>query len=404
MSEMVRCQCGAQFSARALSGNPRTACPVCRASLGVVAVASAIAAPSVRQESSSPTVPAEAPEAARPIPATLVVSKPRLPEVVRNWIPPATLRNHDGAKPSTPRRFLWGPPSNIGEILSADSNVPESGRPSFLLSFLLRSVIAFIVGLAGYLLFASGLVFPVQDELSSLRIALLRLYVFLAGWWTFSGWPDPPRCTYLGADGAACLTGSGWRSEKLAGAQILVFKEATALFVTKLRNPYGRRNDFRFRWHRSIFEAPVLAVSGNHSSKQELPDSDHLYHFGLRVEEAWTRRLISEMNEDWTAGRVLSFPCRGYLWKQALPNVVALDDCQEIRLTTTGLLIIDRGRTLAVMYPNIMDVQFDGRILSMHLHGSQWTGMRKEFRIRYQDLGNAQVFWHFLSLGMAGKR
>ena len=81
-------------------------------------------------------------------------------QVTGPWSPPHSVCSHFGNSVNRTKRFPWGPPGDIGEIISADSNINESGNPSYVF----RCLAAVAIGIATYLVLGEGVIafFPNQ--------------------------------------------------------------------------------------------------------------------------------------------------------------------------------------------------------------------------------------------------
>jgi hypothetical protein len=164
MLDKIRCKCGAEFNPKDLSGDLRTACPICRTPL---ATASTISSPPPPTSASYSTALPAKPVAPVPLVATqaaATTTSPHLLAASASWMPPAGIRNHAGHPLGGSKYFPWGPPTAIGEVLFADSNVPGSGPPSLLVP----CITAFGIWIATYLIFGEGLPIVIQGKVRCL--------------------------------------------------------------------------------------------------------------------------------------------------------------------------------------------------------------------------------------------
>jgi hypothetical protein len=320
------------------------------------------------------------------------------------WKPQQGLCNHAGAPLVDSKTFPWDPPPEIGEVLSADTNVSVSGSPSLLVRF----VVAFAICVATYLAVGEGLLMVVNGKGNPtvVRCMAAGLGVFAGFLWLAWKWPPAPHCTYVGTEGAAYLTGK-WGRANPANSQVLLFREAAVLFNSTThfyKNLMYQNTLFRFDWHADANTRPLLTIGGEHSCKDALPDPDHLFHFAMTVEEIWTNELMTRLDSDFTAGGTLSFPCR----KSNLTNVMLRlehpNDVQEIRLSKSQVQFVYGARAESVPIRDFSSLQLHRGVLKLQRDDPTWFSRQGRFRIDYQHLGNARAFLHYLSMAVAAQQ
>ena len=390
MVQTARCQCGAEVRLTDLSGRPRTECPVCRAPL------KSSVAPELK--------PVAKPEAAREIPRrgsntnvpTEVAAREPRPQADRtsvqpNWNPPAGLCDHAGQRITASKRFAWGPPVEIGDIVSADSNQMHGRVPSAVLPWFI-----FIgLWLTVYLILGEGMPRVIAGKGDPQVIRLIAIGVgllaaLLSLLWT---WPAAAYCTYVGSQGAALLTGR-WSSQQPRQVQVILFRDALVLYASAThfyKNFIYQETMFGFGWSRAFDMQGVLAITGQHNYKDQLPPPDHIYHFGLRVEDLWTSELFHRHGPVASADRPIVFPTRDRR-------------IREIRLSRQRIEFDygDRVESIAIAELGSFDAKRGTMLFEQA--DAKWFSAKGRFRIRYEDLGNAKLFVYYLSAILRGQQ
>lgn len=320
-----------------------------------------------------------------------------------DWTPPGGLRNHAGVRLDGSKHFPWGPPPAIGVVLFADSNVPRSGPPSFLTPWLI------VVGIWVAVYFAFGEVMPaiIQGKGDPMVMRYLAGgFGLLAGLFSLIyTWPAQPRCTYVGTAGAAYLLGK-WGWAQPTETQVIVFREITALFTSTThhyKNLIYQNTTFCFDWHHDLNQKPLLRIADEHSYHNDLPGAEHLFHFALRVEDAWTQELMTRLGPELSPDRTLVFPCQKSNFTDMLFGLANRNDIREIRLNRRELQFIYDNRVESLVLRDLGNFQANRGVLKFEQDDASWFGRQGKFRIDYQHLGNAHAFLHYLALALAGQ-
>jgi hypothetical protein len=344
-----------------------------------------------------------APQTYAPAPPTYASPTPYSLAPAGDWTPPAGLRNHAGYRLDGSQHFPWGPPPAIGQILFADSNVAKSGPPSFLTPWLI------VVGIWIAVYVALGEVMPVviQGKGDPMVIRYLAIgFGLCCGLFSLIyTWPAQPRCTFVGTHGAAYLLGKwGWGPP--AESQIIVFREITVLFAQSThhyKNLMYQETTFCFDWHSHQSQKPLLRIAGEHSYHNDLPGPEHLYHFALRVEDAWTQELVTRLGAGLPDNQMLAFPCQKSAFTDQLFGLASPNDIREIRLSRHELQFVYDDRVESLPLRDLGSFQANRGVLKFQQDDASWFGRKGKFRIDYQHLGNAQAFFYYLALALSGQ-
>jgi hypothetical protein len=421
MPDKIRCQCGAQFSPKDLSGAVRVACPVCRSPLASRGDDASPAATESRHRPMPPPLHTDASttvfaavladdgpspvdsRAAGPLARIAQVASPAVPSTPAfgtRWQPPAGLTNHAGQRLDASKSFPWGPPAEIGTLISADCNVPQSGPPSHATPLLIAAGIwlAFYLALGEFLPRAiSSPANPIVMRCASAALGLLAGGLALV--WL---WPASPRCTFVGTEGAAYLTGT-WGQPAPRTVQVLVFREAAVQFggMTHVyKNFIYQDTKFGYRWYRDVNQPPLLEIEGEHTAHNDLPEAGNLIHFALRVEEMWTDHLVARLGSVLSADRSISFPCLKTQLADLLLGL-ASSEIREIRLNLREIQFVYDNRTDTTTMLALVNVDAHRGVLKFQQDDASWFGSKGTFRVDYHRLGNAKAFLFYLSQALS---
>lgn len=304
------------------------------------------------------------------------------------WSAPPEVKDHQGNPIGGEKRFQWGPPAEIGQVLSANSNIQHGEEPSMLKPWLIMG------GITVGVFIAMGVVLPVVVTTKG-DPTIIRILALIAGL-TFGllslvfTWPAPPHCTYVGRDGIALLSGK-WGSPYAGKSQILKFSDATVLFAATVhlyKNMLYTQTNFNFVWHQDPDGPPLMNIKGEHHHKDAPPPPDNLYHFAKKAEERWSQLQVKQLGPGVGRTRPLIFPCR----------LVAM---KELRLYADHLEFAYKNRVDQVALANLGRIDAKKGVLRLDQHDASWFSDEGKFRVSYINLGNARVFIYYLSKVLA---
>jgi hypothetical protein len=311
------------------------------------------------------------------------------------WQPTAHMVDHLGHPLAATKQFPWSPPAEIGEVLSADSNVSTDKRPSFVMPWIILLVmwLAIYLGLGEILpRVVQGKGDPQTVRLGSIGIGLFCGLVSLL--WT---WPKGPYCTYVGSLGAAMIEGR-WGQKAPRKLQVLVFRNAQVLYADALHvyeNFIYQETRFVFSWLADRQAKPLLNVGGEHQAHQGTPPAEHPINFGQRVEQVWSEHLLrgqpSLGETSFAAQPELVFPTRH-------------SPIREIRLQRDAIKFVYEDRVETVPLTDLANVETKRGLLEFTPHDAGWFSSQGKFRLTYGQLGNARVFLHHLESLLRAKQ
>jgi len=300
------------------------------------------------------------------------------------WVPPSGLCNHGGELIGPDTAFRWGPPEEIGDLLSANSNISVTKEPSRFRPWL----IALGVSLLTYILMGEVMPRMIQGKgdpqvIRYIGIGTGLLFGLMSLAFTH---PTPPECTYVGTEGAAKFSGKWGRQEPVV-CEVMRYENAGVLFSSAThmyRNLIYEKTYFSFNWHVGQDEPAILSTGGEHKLKDRLPPSDHIYHFGNRAEEAWNQALLAQFGTSIGEQEAIEFPCRK-------------SPIQAVRLHRDRIEFVYENRVESVDLQDLSRADAKRGTLRFDQQDASWFGDKGKFRIAYENLGNAKLFLFYLS-------
>ncbi|MDP6634243.1 MAG: hypothetical protein QGG42_05060 [Phycisphaerae bacterium] len=309
--------------------------------------------------------------------------------VQSDWTAPQDVGDHTGREIKPGKRFCWGPPPEIGRVLSAESNIITGSEPSFLKPW------SIMLGLWIVVYLGLGEIMPRVMEgkgdpqiVRWIGVGVGLLCGLLSLLYT---WPDRPQCTYVGIEGAAILSGR-WGKPDAGEKQVVVFQDVTVLFASTThmyKNLIYENTLFNFKWHKDASEREVMTIGGEHACMDQPPLPDNIYHFALRAEERWMEELIRRHGVTPGRDQATVFPCR----KSSI---------KEVRLHADRIEFVYDQRVDSVAIPDLGQIHTRRGIIHIDKNDTAWFGGKGKFRVGYGDLGNAGLFLYYLGQLLQG--
>jgi hypothetical protein len=279
----------------------------------------------------------------------------------------------------TPERdYFVAPPTEIGEVLSADVSLRKGTRVRGLGACLLAALVLGIVGfLLGWLLMA--FLEPKDATASPTVGVLLALFGALAGWGLTR---FKHVCRYVGREGVARFVCAA-RRQRLTLCEVFLFRDAADLRTSQTqvhRNGFYQGTEFRFDWTDAAGRVRFQITGAYRGSGDgRNPWTDGHYQWGCAAETAWNLyRLAHRADESEPHG-----PARFAL---------AGDDWLAVG---QGFLDVHRGgETTRCTAQEIEEFSLSEGVFTLRLRGGRegLFGSRGVYKFGYGEVANVQQF------------
>jgi hypothetical protein len=252
-----------------------------------------------------------------------------------NWIPHEGIVTHSGGQIPSNMDFFAPPPTEIGVILSTESNLTHSKKPipidsRILLSLVVGGLLAYIIR---YLLKTNEAnIIPLATG------ALIGLLLYLITEFRYS-------CSYIGEQGIVQLFIKGSRTATPKEHK-LCFKDASNLYVAQIRNYVNgiySGTTYTYRWTKN--SGKDYRLNGQYRSEKKTPKDGDAWHFADAAERVWIIYLLETVDEKLNNLGYVEFPMAGnqkavrigngfmeFVMKDNVPQRVAVKDMKDITL------------------------------------------------------------------------
>jgi hypothetical protein len=287
----------------------------------------------------------------------------------------AQLKDHSGQVPTGTPDFFASPPSEIGELWTAESTLKEGREP---MSPAVRVLIVIgipVLCVAGFFYFAS------QTTRDSDRFmwqvigiaAAVGLLVLLAVMTRYRA-----TCSYVGALGVAKFTLRGNRQAE-PKLQRLLFVDATELRAAQVRqfvNGVYTGTNYSFTWTNATGQR-VYHLKGQHRGKKKPPKQGDPFHFARMAEIAWSEHVLGRAQQVLQAEGSIPFRVDKSRWLRVGP----------------GFLEFHFGENpVRVTREEIASVALSNGQFSFKHKDAKWFSRAGKFSFSYGGMANAKVF------------
>jgi hypothetical protein len=379
---LLTCSCGKKLKIDDRFAGQQGRCPGCGQTLDI---------PADGQRQGPPPLPPEAHAMPPPLPAgngyppadqaAYAVAPPvEAPPPPQAAPPPGSqpgpLTNHGGGELPQDADFFVPPPAEIGELVSAYTNMRQRDEPwapaARIAWAILGSAIGILLGVLIAILFRTRHPAP----LLILPLLLGGIGLIIAVWAT--GFKR--RCTYVGREGVARFICKGNR-DNLATRHLFLFRDATELRTNQTRhytNGAYQGTNYQFTWT-DINGVPRFAVNGRHNSEKGTPALTHDYYFATSAEFAWTMHLLGQLEAKLTLGGGVTFHVNKNDW---------------VRVSPGHLRFSFKGETMDCPVQEIGEARVEaGTFIIKRIDAREgWFSSEGVFKFPYATLGNAQLF------------
>jgi hypothetical protein len=304
-----------------------------------------------------------------------VVPQEEVPEVEEAEAP---VTDHGGAELTDEEDFFVGPPKEIGTVITADSTLNQHDEPWTTGGRLACvGISVFFAVLLGALIVT---VFDVETPLVILFwpgvLALVAggIALYVTG---FSH-----TCTYVGRDGVARFVCSG-RRDNLTTDEVFLFRDAVELRTSQtlhyLNGSY-QNTSYTFTWS-DISGRTRHVIQGSHNSEAGTPPSSDLYHFARSAELAWTVYMLDDAYRKMQTGTPIRFN---------------LTKGRSIRIGDGFVVFNLDGEDVRWRADDIAAITVQQGVVCIRRHDAKegWFSSSGVVKFKYDELGNAQLFFH----------
>ncbi|ERN42868.1 hypothetical protein KR51_00003950 [Rubidibacter lacunae KORDI 51-2] len=202
------------------------------------------------------------------------------------WRPRADVTRHSGSTIQLNMDFFESPPTSIGTVLTAESNLKtnQNGFPK-----------EHRIGIVGVIVLACILL------LQALAVpTAVAIFVGLGGGAiAFFATRFSHRCSYVGEKGIVEYSLVGSRTHRPKIVRELRFADARNLFTTVTHTHYNFiyiGTSYSYRWTRPDGKN-LLVISGGHMRRHAKPKDENLWHFLNSAENSWSNYCLQQINE-----------------------------------------------------------------------------------------------------------
>lgn len=293
----------------------------------------------------------------------------------RTWTPNEDLVSHSGSPLNEALVFFSEPPSEIGVVTSAYSNLLDTDTSTNL------DVHAFIL----ILLIVSAFLIAILGSSYVIGIGLL-LFLLWASWTLFEkSFNSIKTNTFVGIEGVARITKS--RSGNPDHVEVIKFADISHV-KSNLRDYYVNGGYVRTEYNFGFVHHKIVTffIAGTHSSGKQTPPANHPYWFGRRAEIAWTEFKVSDLLIQSQATGFVEFP---------------VNQSDFIRVSASYLDIGTNGKVERLERNNIERLCVcSGSLEISRRPGTQtkWYARNRTYRFRCSTIGNASLLFIFFEV------
>jgi len=283
------------------------------------------------------------------------------------WTPLETVTRHNVSEPLANLIFFVGPPSEIGKVISADSNLSVTSQPLPFVKVLSIAICSCaVIGTAAAVWFGS--------IFSLILCALIAALVILGIAFGFKR-----HCSFVGEQGVCHSTVSYYMPRK-PKTKTLLFEEAIALYTAQTQNYVNgvyASTAYNFKWTKK--DKSTYPLVSNYRSKTGNPPAGDPFHFARAAENAWTNHLLPIVNQDFKDLGHVDFPMSGKL--------------QTIRMSHQSLeFTLKNGETQPVNVADMKDIKLQGGIFYFNHQDTHWWSGKGKYSFAFGSIPNAQLF------------
>ena len=312
---------------------------------------------------------------------------PVLGHLASRWEPPtgSALVTHAGEPVLPGRLYLAPPPLEIGEILSAHSNM-EGGKGAEAQTGkrLLSAGGGALAGILILLYISYRGRFSFDLTLGILFYGLAGLIGAIIG---YAVAKPKYETSFVGKNGVAFYHYGG-KNKPIGKAEVLNFDNAADLLVKQINHYHNgvyTGTNYVFVWNDAAGK-PVHTIKGDHNNKDGMPSLDHPFWYALAAETAWTNVKLPALVARVRRGETVSFPVKGK---------------GTVGIAPDGVVVEMGKRHEVVPFDAIGDFGIKGGEVSIKRVGAKngflGIGADGVYKFPYNSLANARQFLALLA-------
>ncbi|MCA9080567.1 MAG: hypothetical protein KDA58_08405 [Planctomycetaceae bacterium] len=291
-----------------------------------------------------------------------------------SWKPPRELLTHADERIPPEMDFFAGPPTEIGELLSAYSTLTSDKQP---MGATPRMVVALItaLGLWAGTYFAMTSLAPDNAVVGNVLGGVIAL-IGLALVYYFTRFQH--TCSFVGKEGLARYTLKGGR-EADPQEELFPFADAVDLFTGQTRHYYNgvyTGTQYFYRWENANGKK-VYQLQGQFNSEQGTPKGKDPYHFALSGEISWSNFLLDALQAELEKHGSVEFKVNKNDAVRVGPGFM------EFRI---------KGKEERVEGEALNHISIGGGTFSFKTSDAKWYSSKGKFGFDYSKMANARLF------------
>jgi hypothetical protein len=273
--------------------------------------------------------------------------------------------------------FFVTPPTEIGKIISAETNVQlTKPHPSPIFNCTVLAIASVIAAIMGDFLFSAS-----QEPQT--RAIVGSLFASLFAYIGCIFYPIFPCCSYVGENGIAEFKQFGSSPQK-AKQFILIFQDITDLFHKQIISFYiGVYSGTSFTYTWKNVDRQLKLYSGYYYALHKPPRARSNWHFYRSAELAWTEHLWVKAEK--------SLQKLGYVEFKIYPRKNAL---WGVRIGEGWVDFLFKGdRSQRFEITEMKEISIDNGMIHFTYQDAKWHSSNGGISLSYSRLSNASFFF-----------
>jgi hypothetical protein len=292
------------------------------------------------------------------------------------WTPPSALVNHKGDALDAKVVFFAPPPKEIGNLLSASSEMGAKGatktKPDGV-ALVYKWFLPFIGLFFGFLIVVSQTNSIVWGVLVGLAVGG-GLF-----WYNRNSGVRPVTCTYVGTQGVAQYVWNDDESKRLTPAT-LRFEDVAELRTWETRqyvNGAYQHTTYGFMWTGGS-KPDGYGIGGLYRHQQGTPPAHDRYYFALAAEHAWTVFSLERALQNLAQGSSVTFEIK---------------NGDTFTLSKDALELRRKGETIQLGRDDEPRLHVQNGVLTLSSKDTtrSFFGTKGAYSFKYFDVANAQL-------------
>jgi hypothetical protein len=298
------------------------------------------------------------------------------------WTPLSKNTSHIGSPIPHSMDFFIPPPTEIGKIISAHSNIElTKPHPSPILNCIAIAIAALLAAMLGDLLILKTN--ANNPTIGTGRVLISSLFGGITIWLGFTKLVVFPRCSYVGEKGIAEFKQLSDSIQKIKPT-IILFKDFDSLFTQMTRSYYNgiyTGTTYEYKW--SVIDRVIRRIDGYFYSWRNIPSANHPWHFINAGELAWTAYLWEKSQQEYER--------QGYVEFRMSKN--SGTKFQSVRVGAGWVEFISKkdGAT-KIKLSDMKEMSLNNGGFNFIHKDAKWLSSQGKFYFNYSSLSNAKLF------------